>query len=288
MPITVIAGPDHTRDPRVPVPISGPAVADPPARGTPPRRGRRGPTPRGADPRPPRRPRRRAARRGARSSTSRASGAAPPYWPLCRADGERRDLDVTFAMPRSRQSASGCPAARCRCRRPSGRRRRTAGVGRGVRRQRRTADLLGPSITIVRPPGAARSRRAARRRARRCSTWCRRCRGRIRAVAHGRLERRGGPPDSSPGGHDVVVAVEQHGRRALGAGDLARSRSGWCRGGRACETPGTPASRKSCATRSWASRAGRRPSPEIDGCAPARRDRPAQLGHQRADARGVL
>ena len=51
--------------------------------------------------------------------------------------------------------------------------------------------------------------------------------------------------DSSPGGHDVVVAVEQHGRRALGGAGISPTTTGAVSGSSSEPTSSTPASRSS-------------------------------------------
>ena len=79
----------------------------------------------------------------ARTIASSASGAAPPYWPLCLPDSSVRTSSVTLAIPRSAVVSVGSP----------GRMRahvaddqhvglEALGVGRRVGRQRAAADLL--------------------------------------------------------------------------------------------------------------------------------------------------
>ena len=61
-----------------------------------------------------------------------------------------------------------------------------------------------------------------------------------RPVALGRLERRRLPLGLVADRHDVVVAVEQNGRRAVGSGDLAQSRRAQCPAARAVRGSSRP------------------------------------------------
>ena len=109
MPITVIAGPDQTRDPRPPVPISGmPSSTVPSSRKSssgccsPSHSSRRSPATATS-------PRASCSEPSARTIASSASGAAPPYWPLCLPDSSVRASTVTLAIPRSAMVSVGIP-----------------------------------------------------------------------------------------------------------------------------------------------------------------------------------
>jgi hypothetical protein len=109
IPMTVIPGPDHTREPRLPVPISGcPSTTSASARNSssvllaPGQSSRRSPSTATS-------PCSSCSVARARISASRASGAAPPYSPLCLADARVRTSTVTLAMPRSATVRVGTP-----------------------------------------------------------------------------------------------------------------------------------------------------------------------------------
>ena len=109
IPITVIAGPDQTRDPSPPVPISGtPSRTVPSSRKSssgccsPAHSFRCSPATATS-------PFVSCSEAIARRTASSASGAAPPYWPLCLPDSSVRTSSVTFAIPRSAVVSVGIP-----------------------------------------------------------------------------------------------------------------------------------------------------------------------------------
>ena len=109
MPTTVIAGPDQTREPRPPVPISGmPSSTVPSSRKSssgccsPSHSSRRSPSTATS-------PFASCSEASARRTASSASGAAPPYMPLCLPDSSVRTSSVTLAMPRSAVVSVGIP-----------------------------------------------------------------------------------------------------------------------------------------------------------------------------------
>ena len=156
------------------------------------------------------------------SSAISASGAAPPYCPLCLAPASVRSSTVTSAIPRSATVSVGTPGPHAA---HVGDQHRVRAEHLGIPGRvgvERAADLL---LALDHELDA--DRRLAVERAQRADVHhhvglgVRAAAAVERAVALGRLERRRAPQRLVAGGHDVVVRVQQHGRRAGRRRDLA-------------------------------------------------------------------
>ncbi len=194
----------------------------PRARGTPRRCTRPRSIPRDGGPARRRRRSRRAASASAWRSAIRASGAAPPNWPLCFGPASVLTWTVTTAIPRrpdGERRDAGPEAAHVPDHHRVG--REQLGL-RGRERGEGAPDLLLALDHDLDPDGRVSVPRSQR------ADVHQDVRLRVggaaavdRAVAFGRLERRRFPLRLVAHRHDVVVPVEQDGRSARRPGNLA-------------------------------------------------------------------
>ena len=218
MPVTVSAGPDQRRSPSPPVPMNGmPSSISASSRNSssqndaPVHSSRRSPSTTTS-------PRSSCIDASARSTARSASGAAPPNWPECFGPASVRTSIVTTPIPRRPIVSVGTPG-RMLPMSPIDHRVRgeQLGPGRRERGERASRLLLALDDDLDPDRGLAipRAQRAdvhedVRLRVGRAASV-------DRSVALGRLERRRLPLRLLADRHDVVVAVEEDGGRALAA-----------------------------------------------------------------------
>ena len=220
IPVTVSAGPDQRRSPRPPVPMNGiPGSISASSRNSSSCTTRPSTPPAAARPR-----RRRRARRAGRERVEhreeRVRSRAAELTRVLRA-GERPHLDDDAAIPRSPTVSVGTPGRMLPMSPTTIASGEQLGPGGGnvVKRAARLLLALDHELDPDRRlalPGAQRAdvHEDVRLRVRRAAPV-------DRAVALGRLERRRLPLRLVARGDDVVVPVQEHGRRALRRRDLA-------------------------------------------------------------------